>query len=151
MKRSLLAIVFFLLVTGNVDAAEKDMRLVDELGKDYNECGKFFAQEKQKCPESWSMKCYDYLISLNHKTQDCYVETAKNIFAKFYGQSEEKTTKKMAEYIKFLYEHYLFIYGDTDFCKKNNCGISPYLYSEYATTQAVEDYVFKALKSIENR
>ena len=71
MKRSLLAIVFYLLVTGNVDAAEKDMRLVDELGKDYNECGKFFAHEKHKCPESWSMKCYDYLISLNHKTQDC--------------------------------------------------------------------------------
>ena len=132
-------------------AVENTKLLLEKNGKEYTKCQHFFENEKQNCQESWSMKCYNYLISLNQKAQDCYVNVAKNIFAEFYGQSEEKTSEKMAEYIKFMYEQYLFIYRDTNFCKKNNCGISPYLYSEYATTHAVEDYVFKALKSVETR
>ena len=151
MNKNLLIIVFFLLLSSNVDATEKDITSIDSLKKQYAECGKIFEQEKQKCQESWSMKCFDYLISLNHKTQDCYVNIAKKMFTKFYGQSEDKTVKQMAEYINFMYEQYLFIYGDTNFCKKNNCGISPYLYSEYAATYAIKDYIFKAMKIVDIR
>ena len=127
------------------------MTSIDNLKEQYTECGKIFEQEKQKCQESWSMKCFDYLISLNHKTQDCYIKIAKKMFTKFYGQSEDRTVKQMTEYINFMYEQYLFIYGNTNFCKKNNCGISPYLYSEYAATYAVKDYIFKAITAIDIR
>lgn len=48
-------------------AVENTKLLLEKNGKEYTKCQHFFENEKQNCQESWSMKCYNYLISLTKK------------------------------------------------------------------------------------
>lgn len=134
--------------TNNVWA--DDNLTTQRIEQSIKECAEIFQKEEQKCTDKWSMRCYDYLMSLNYKTQKCYVKIMTDIFSEFYGQDKEKASEKANEYINFMREQYMFIYGDTNYCRKNNCGISPYLYSEYATTQALENHVIRAIRVVKS-
>lgn len=87
-----------------------------------------------------------------HKnTQNCYKEIAVSLFTKFYSQPEDKAEQRFNDFNKFIYDQYLFVFSETDYCKKNNCGIAPYLYSEYATTKQLHFYVNKIIRSVASR
>ena len=70
------------------------------------------------------------------------------LLIKFYGLSEQDAKNKIDKYSQSLYDENLFLYNDTLYCKQNNCGVSPYLYSEYTTTKEMQLYLTKMLKSI---
>ena len=90
-------------------------------------------------------------MSAHKSTQQCFRKTAIELFEKFYGLSNSEAQKKIDDFNKFIYDQYLFIFSETDFCKKNNCGISLYLYSEYTTTEQLQYYVNKIIRSISAR
>lgn len=149
MKKIIIAIGMIICFTDNVWAG--DNLKTYKVEQSIKECTEIFQKEEQQCTDKWSMRCYDYLMSLNYKTQKCYVKIMADVFSEFYGQDKEEASEKANKYVKFMREQYLFIYGDTIYCRKNNCGISPYLYSEYATTQALENYVTKAINAVRSR
>ena len=64
---------------------------------------------------------------------------------------KQKQLNNSIHTVKFIYNQYLFVYSETSYCKKNNCGVSPYLYSEYATTQQLSDYIAKLITYITNQ
>lgn len=105
----------------------------------------------KECSENLSMKCYNHHMRMQKNIQNCYKELAVELFENFYGLSETKAIKQFDTYSKFIYNQYLFIYSETSYCKKNNCGVSPYLYSEYATTQQLGDYITKLITYITNQ
>ena len=119
--------------------------------KEFEHCTELFQSDEQKCPETWTMKCYNHLLSAHGMVQKCYKDVAVKLFEKFYGLSLKEASKKIDEYNKFTYNQYLFIYNDTSYCKQNNCGVSPYLYSEYATTQNMQNYIQRIIKSVDAR
>ncbi len=145
--KKLLILTAFLLSSSSVLALD-DTDSITTLNKQITECRQEFLTKEQECPESWSMKCYDYLINLNHQTQNCYLKIANEIYQKHYSQNVQKAESNLKNYVKLTYEQYLRTYSETDFCIQNNCGISPYLYSEYATTQTLEFYINKLLNFI---
>ena len=110
-----------------------------------------FNNMEKLCPDSWSMKCYNHLMKTNKITQQCYKNIAVKLFEKFYNLSSDKAKNKFDEYYYFMYKQHLFIYADTAYCKQNNCGLSLYLYSEYATTEELYNYIDKIIKSVSAR
>ena len=111
-------------------------------------CQEKYIQKRQECTETWSIKCYDFLTNINKEAQQCYKSTAIKILTQFYNLSEKDAQAKIDKYISFIYDEYLFLYNNTNYCKQNNCGVSPYLYSEYTTTQELYDYIYKMIKSV---
>ena len=111
-------------------------------------CQEIYMQKKKDCTETWSMKCYDFLININKKAQQCYKDEAVKVLTQFYNLSEQDAQNKIDKYVSFIYDEYLFLYNNTNYCKQNNCGVSPYLYSEYTTTQELYNYVYKMIKSV---
>lgn len=83
--------------------------------------------------------------------QICYQKIAVNLFKEFYQLTEKEATQRFDRYANFIYDQYLFIFSETSYCKKNNCGIGLYLYSEYATTEQLYYYINKIIKSISAR
>ncbi len=148
MKYFLILSFFCIIVCSNAFCTETT---IDTLERDFINCSNAFKKMEQKCPESWSMKCYDHLMSAHKTTQQCFRKTAIELFEKFYGLSNSEAQKKIDDFNKFIYDQYLFIFSETDFCKKNNCGISLYLYSEYTTTEQLQYYVNKIIRSISAR
>lgn len=146
-----LLIVSFLTLLSFQTYAIDDRNNVEALGNRIDKCRDTFLKNEKECPESWSMRCYNHLITVNQQAQNCYTDTAKNIFHTYYSEHEKEALEKLKEFQNLIYNHYLFIYENTDYCTKNNCGVSPHLYSEYATTIAMQDYLITALKSIEAR
>ena len=124
---------------------------IDNFMKEFEHCTELFQSDEQKCPETWTMKCYNHLLSAHGMVQKCYKDVAVKLFEKFYGLSLKEASKKIDEYNKFTYNQYLFIYNDTSYCKQNNCGVPPYLYSEYATTQNMQNYIQRIIKSVDAR
>ncbi len=121
------------------------------LKQKFIECLNTFEAEEQKCPELWSIKCYDHLMITNKNAQLCYKKIAIDLFKNYYDFSEYDAEKKFDMFQKFLYEQYSFIYNESNYCKRNNCGISLHLYSEYATTQELHTYVNKIISSVSAR
>lgn len=154
MKKKFFSFVFAagVLLSLNVFADEKNLSpKVDTFYKSFKECQSLFDIKKQKCPESGSFNCYDYLTTLHHEVQKCYVDIGIDLFTKFYNVKDEAAKEKLSKFITFAYDNYLFIYAETNFCNENKCGISPYLYSEYATTELLKDYIGRILSSITAR
>lgn len=146
MKKILILVLLLLNISPS--QALDNPQSSDILSNQANKCRENFLTKEQECPDSWSTKCYDYLINLNQQTQNCYIKIANEIYQKHYNQNAQKVQNDLKNYVKLTYEQYLRTYSETDFCIQNNCGISPYLYSEYATTQVVEFYINKLLNSI---
>lgn len=74
--------------------------------------------ENDNCPETWSMKCYTKLMDTHKNTQNCYKEIAVSLFTKFYSQPEDKAEQRFNDFNKFIYDQYLFVFSETDYCKK---------------------------------
>ncbi len=124
---------------------------LDNIERKYELCLKEFEKKDAECPETWSMKCYNFLMNAHKDLQICYKDVARSLFVKYYGLTTEEAEKKFDDYSKFIYSQYAFIYGESNFCKKNNCGVSVYLYSEYATSHELDAYVNKIIKNISAR
>lgn len=154
MKKSFLSFVFAMsvLLVLNVFAEEENLsQKVNPLYMGFDECQRLFDVKKQRCSESGSFECYDYLTALHREVQKCYVDIGIDLFTEFYNLKNETAREKLNQFVTFAYENYLFIYAETNFCNENECGISPYLYSEYATTELLKDYVERILSSIAAR
>jgi hypothetical protein len=151
MRKIILTLLFTLTITPCLADESTSSSDIQSLNNALTNCQQEFIKQEQICPEKWSMKCYDFLMELNHNTQNCYIEVAQKIFSKYYNQDNETTQKKLQKFVSYTYEQYLFLYNDNIFCTKNNCGLSPYLYSEYTTTQMLENYLKKALNAVEFR
>ena len=89
-------------------------------------------------------------MELNKNTQQCYINIAKELFWVYYNLEEIKTEQMFNKIKSFTYNNHLYIYQENNYCKTNNCGISSYLHSEYATTYAIKDYIEKTFFTIEN-
>lgn len=148
MKKIITFTFLYTIICSNVFATEK---YINTLEKEFINCATTFEEQEQKCPESWSMKCYDHLMSTHKTTQQCFRNVAVKLFEKFYGLSDNEAQKKFDDFNKFIYDQYFFIFSETNFCKKNNCGISLDLYSEYTTTEQLRYYVNKIIRSISAR
>lgn len=154
MKKKFFSFIFAMgvLLSLNVLADEKNLsQKLDAFYKRFGECQSLFDVEKQKCSESGSFNCYDHLTALHHDVQKCYVDIGIDLFTKFYNLKDKTAREKLNKFITFAYDNYLFIYAETNFCNENKCGISPYLYSEYATTEWLKDYIGRMLSSITAR
>lgn len=130
------------------EAHTKEKNKIKELKKKFFDCSDTFNVEEKKCSEMWKMKCYNHLMQAHKNVQKCYKQTAIELFKTFYELSEKDAEKKYDTFQKFMYDQYLFVYTESDYCKKNNCGVSVYLYSEYATTQELYSYVNKIIASV---
>ncbi len=119
--------------------------------KALNKCYDDFIEQERQCPEKGSFKCYDFLTGLNQKTQQCIKNVGIQILQQYYALSEKDAQDKLNQFNQLIYNHYLFIYNDSSYCMKNNCGVSPYLNSEYTTTQALNDYAQKMINTISAR
>ena len=143
MKKIAFIFALTLLFSFNVYAD-----ILNEFEKELSSCQDKYTLKKQKCTETWSMKCYNFLTDINKEMQLCYKNAAVKILTQFYNVSEKDAQNKIDTYVSFIYDEYLFLYNNTNYCKQNNCGVSPYLYSEYTTTQELYNYVYKMIKSV---
>ena len=143
MKRFIFIFTVTLLFSLNAYA-----KISNNFEKKLFACTEEYTLKKQECSETWSMKCYNFLTDINKKAQQCYKNTAIKILTQFYNLPEKDAKIKIDKYTDFIYNEYLFLYNDTSYCKQNNCGVSPYLYSEYTTTQELYNYVYKMIKSV---
>jgi hypothetical protein len=148
MKKFFVLIMIYVTLSPNVFASEKN---IETLEKKFIDCCETYKQQEQKCPESWNMKCYNHLMSTYKNTQKCFRNIAVELFENFYGLSKHEAEKKFEDYNKFIYDQYFFIFAETDFCRKNNCGISIDLHSEYTTTDQLRYFVNKIIRSISAR
>ena len=147
MKQFLSFFLLSIICCPNLFAAEN----IETFEKEFISCIETYKQQEEKCPELWSMKCYDHLMSAHKNTQQCFQKVATKLFTNFYGLSEKEANKKFEDFHKFTYDQYFFIFAETDFCKKNNCGLSLYLYSQYVTTDQLRYYINKIIRSISAR
>ena len=115
------------------------------------DCSTILENEYTNCPETWGMKCYNKLMDAHHTTQKCYKKIAVDLFVKFYGLSPSVAVERCDAFQKSIYDQYFFIFAKTNYCKKNNCGIGLYLYSEYTTTEQLRYYVNKIIRSLSAR
>lgn len=149
MKKFLM--FFSFLFTVNItNVCANDENEFNKLKTDFSVCTKKLESYEQKCPEKWKYNCYNTLMDANQKTQKCYIDIAKELFLIFYNQNYDKTLQMFEDIADFTYKKHLFIYQENNYCKHNNCGISTYLRSQYATTYAIKDYIDKTLITISN-
>lgn len=94
------------------------------------------------------MKCYNFLTDLHHKTQECYKDVGIKVLREYYNLSDKEAKERLNQYGDYIYNNYLFIYNNNEYCLQNNCGVSPYLYSEYALTEAMRDYISTMIKAV---
>lgn len=147
MKKFTTILVFLLIISINVQATDDTSALKDKL----NNCTKILDSKYDSCPDSWSMKCYKELIDAHHNVQNCYKEIAVELFIKFYELSPQEATKRFDTFSNAIYEQYQFVFGNTNYCKNNNCGIGIHLYTNYVTSEELHNYVNKIINSVEAR
>lgn len=83
------------------------------------------------------------------KTRRCYEQLSSKILTEFYDQTPQKAKQRTEEFSSFMYNQYLFVFADTEFCTKNNCGLSVYYNAQYNTTvHALPDYISRMIDSI---
>ena len=146
MKKFVFALIMAILLSTNAQAETSNF--VSDYEKELANCLENYKQQQKQCSETWSMKCYNLLTKINQNARLCYKNTATTILTKFYNLSNKEAQTKIDQYVSFIYNEYLFVYNNTDYCVENNCGVSPYLYSEYTTTQELYEYVYKMIKSV---
>ena len=151
MKKFVLILSLFVFLGTSAKAEVYHGIDIDDAKKQFSQCSDMFEDEQKECLDSWRMKCYSHLMTTNRNAQKCYKKIALNLFEKYYGLSTEEATEKVDSFSKFIYEQYLYIFSETDYCKQNNCGTSLYLYSEYTTTEELQTYVGKIIGSISAR
>ena len=148
MKKVLLFLLSFLYVNNNVVLAEE--LNINEYKQVLTQCYNNFEHNEKRCSD-WNSRCFNHLQAEQEKLQKCYQKVAVSIFTEFYDLSNEDALQKFDNYKNFLQIEYKFIYSDSTYCKKNNCGIAPNLYSEYATSQGLYNYINKTINYIENQ
>ena len=62
---------------------------------------------------------------------------------------EQQANQKIEDFASSIYKNYFYIYQENNYCRANNCGISAFLYSEYATTFALKDYIDMMFTALE--
>ncbi len=129
----------------------REKNKIKYLKQKFTECSTTFETEEKKCPETWSMKCHNYLIQAHKNVQLCYKKIAIDLFYSYYNLPKSDAEKRIDTFQKFIYKQYSFIYNESSYCKKNNCGVSVYLYNEYATTQELYNYIAKMIALITNQ
>lgn len=145
-KIYIISLLSFLISATSVSAEISSS--INKLDDDFIKCSDEFTKQSTTCPETWSMKCYNFLIDLHHKTRDCYKDVGEIIITEYYNLSDREARERLNQYDNYMYDNYLFVYNETNYCRKNNCGVSPYLYSEYATTEALKNYISTIIRSI---
>lgn len=150
MKKCVLLFFLSLIFASNTYAAEKiDKKQITKYKNQFKQCLNEYQKNIEHCPEDGFVKCHNYKISVSHATQSCYKNIVANIFTKFYSLSSKDASEKIDGFTKYIHDQYFFVIAGLDYCKQNNCGTSVNLYSEYATTQALEDYANKAILTLE--
>ena len=124
---------------------------IENFNQNFTACSDAFEKSEQECPELWSMRCFDHLMTAHYTVQQCYKNVALSLFQEYYGLSEKDAEKRFDEYKKFIHDEYIFVFAETNYCKKENCGISIDLYAEYTTTQELHYYINKIIGSISAR
>lgn len=124
---------------------------IKALKQDVVNCTNVFENEEKKCPELWNIKCYNHLMHTHKNTQQCYKKIAIDLFQNYYSLSKTDAETRFDTIQNVIHNQYLFIYNENDYCKKSNCGVSSNLYSEYATTQALYNYINKIITFIINQ
>ncbi|MBR1649116.1 MAG: hypothetical protein IJ689_05915 [Alphaproteobacteria bacterium] len=117
----------------------------------FSKCTNAFNEENKSCSDISFTKCYYKRMEAHKTVQKCYKQIVTEMFEKFYGLSGKEAQERFDSYSKFIYEQYFFLFSETNHCKKNNCGLSLYLYSEYATTKQIQDYINAIINSISAR
>jgi len=130
------------------NTTSKKIKIIEQ---NFTQCANFFESEEQKCPELWSIKCYNHLMQAHKNIQRCYKKVAVELFYNYYNLTEKKAKEKVNALQKVISEQYTFIYNENTYCRKNNCGVSLNLYSEYATTQELYNYINKIITFVANQ
>ncbi len=130
------------------DAHVKEKNKIKDLEQKFIECSDIYKAKEQGCSAPWGWKCYNYLMQAHKDVRQCYKQIAVEIFKKYYGLSENDAEKRYDILQNFTYNQYLFIYTENDYCKEKGCGVSIYLYSEYATTQSLHNYIKKIISYV---
>ena len=145
MKKVVVTIIFMLITNINVSAQEFNLSTIENK---FTSCTNTLETAYNECPETWNTKCYHKLMAANKDTQLCYKQIAIDMFVRFYNLPGKEAEKRFDTFSKSLYEQYLFVLFETNYCQKNNCGIGQYLHSEYATTEQLKYYVNKIINSV---
>lgn len=153
MRFYMLKLLKFLTLTICLSIPQVNADAGDELNKlksNFENCTEQFDKREKNCPKKWSYRCYNILMDAHKETQQCYIDVAKDLFLLYYNQEHTQTQKMFNEIADFTYKNHLYIYQESEYCKKNNCGISAYLRSQYATTHAIKDYINKTIIAVQD-
>lgn len=148
MKKIIFSI-FLCCIVSQAFAKKNNVEYLAQLQNDFTKCSETFYIKSEQCSDTGSMKCYKFLTELHKSTQNCYTEVAKRIFLKFYNLDEQQANQKIEDFASSIYKNYFYIYQENNYCRANNCGISAFLYSEYATTFALKDYIDMMFTALE--
>lgn len=146
-----LILSFFVIATSSAQAdINSDSKLLDQYEKQLAQCSENFEKLKINAPIQDSMtKNYYYMMDALAKTRTCYEQLSSKILTEFYDQTPQKAKQRTEEFSSFMYNQYLFVFADTEFCTKNNCGLSVYYNAQYNTTvHALPDYISRMIDSI---
>ena len=133
------------------DTHIKEKNKIKDLKQKLIKCSDIYEEQEQKCSAFLGLQCYNHLMQAHRDVRQCYKQIAIELFNKFYGLPENDAERKYDIFQKFMYDKYLFIYTENNYCKKNNCGVSVYLYTEYATTQGLYNYIDKIISYVSHQ
>lgn len=91
---------------------------LNKLKSNFATCTELFDKYEKNCPEKWRYKCYNILMDAHKKTQQCYMDVAKDLFLLYYNQEQTQTQKMFNEIANFTYKNHLYIYQESEYCKK---------------------------------
>ncbi len=144
--------IFFILALVIIShTALAENTLLKEHEQKLTECTNKYITEYDKCPDEEFTKCYYHRMTINQNTQECYKKIAIELLKEFYSLSKDDAESRFDTFKKEIYNQYSFVFWETNYCKKNNCGLEPYLHSEDATTEQLNYYINKLIVSIKSR
>jgi len=150
MKKYIICFFVLLLFSTNSNAQNNIIsNQIQNYRNMFENCSSTYQKDIENCPFDSFTQCNNYKQSISYKTQQCYKDIAINIFTKYYNLTTKTANQKVDDFTKYIYEQYLFITSEVEYCKQHNCGTSVYLYSEYATINALEDYVNRLIITLQ--
>lgn len=153
MRKFFAALVLLLICFDCANSSAEtnnDKGKINELEQKFIYCGTELEKKEQSCEEYFSTKCHYIFIDLNKKVQQCYKQILQEIFVSYYDLDAKSAEEKINTFTSFIYDEYFFMYTESKYCKEN-CGIAPYLYSEYATTYSLQTYIDKTIDELKSR
>lgn len=150
MKKS--AIIFSLIfITCSCDDIQKnsDKKLLDQYTRELIDCSETFNKQTQNTDNSGFMQRHYTDMDAIKSAQECYRKTAVKVLTHFYNLTPNQAMQRFDNYRDFIYNQYLFLYGNTTRCQKENCGFSIYAFSEFATTYQIDSYTYHLITSLE--